>query len=127
IKKDKTKAREILSRLRPERLGINPQQWKSFLSESTSFSQNEFSFLTSFDTTNQAKGFLLWLENYKKTGEPFWKYEAHLPPYIPQSGSVGYYLTTPDPQFPRMTRDWPMPFPIRQGKPGQNRYAFFIE
>ncbi|MFN4216483.1 MAG: hypothetical protein ACK4HQ_03665 [Brevinematales bacterium] len=127
IKKDKTKAREILSRLRPERLGINPQQWKSFLSESTSVPQDDFSLLKSSDTTNQANGFLLWLEKYEKTGEPFWKYEAPLPPYIPPSGSIGYYLTAQDPQFPRMTRDWPMPFSIRQGKPGQNRYALFLE
>lgn len=127
VKKDKAKAKEILSRLRPERLGINPQQWKNFLSESPTPSQDGLSLLRSSDATTQAKGFSLWLEEYEKTGEPFWKYEAPLPPYIPPASSLGYYLNAQEPQFPRMTRNWPMPFSIRPGKPGQNRYAFFLE
>ncbi|MCX7883050.1 MAG: hypothetical protein N2314_07500 [Brevinematales bacterium] len=127
IQKDKTKAKEILSRLRPERLGIDKHQWKAFLLDSVPPAENALSLLQSSNPSDQVKGFFLWLEEYKKTGEPFWSYETALPPYLPPSSSVGYYLSAMGSQFPRMTRDWPMPFSIRPGKPGQNRYALMSE
>ncbi len=129
IQRDKTKAREILSRVRPEKLGMSSRQWSAFLMENerTTEPRDALRLLRSTNQYEQVVGFETWLEDYRQTGQPFWQYETKLPSYVPTNRSVGYYLQTQNWMFPRMTRDWPMPFSVRPGKPGQNRYALFME
>lgn len=130
IQKDKVKAKEILSRLRPERLGISSTQWNRFLSEDVAeipSQKDSLALLRSVNPSDQVKGFQLWLSEYEKNGKPFWKYEAFIPLYVPTNISLGYYLNPMNNLFPRMTRDWPLPYSIRPGKPGQNRYVLFLE
>jgi len=126
VQKDKTKAREILSRVRPERLGIDARQWQSLFVEGEGITVDGATLLRSTNASQQVAGFRLWLTTYRQTGEPFWAYEVTLPPYAPAS-TFGYYLVPQNPLFPRMTRSWPLPFSVRPGKPGQNRYALFVE
>ncbi|URA10687.1 hypothetical protein [Thermospira aquatica] len=130
IQKDKTKAKDILSRVRPEKLGISSRQWSDFLMEKDKAFPEKREALTLLRSTNryeQLVGFEMWLEDYRENGKPFWQYEVTLPLYVPTNRLLGYYLQSQNWIFPRMTRDWPMPFSLRPRKPGQNRYALFME
>lgn len=132
VQKDKEKAKQLLSRVRPERVGIHSSEWTAlFADDSSRETKREYkTVMSSSNRYYQVLAFQKWLQDYSTTGEPFWSYSLNLPAYIPTKPTnrfVGYYLSAMPSQFPRMTRDWPLPFSVRPGKPGQNRYSLFLE
>jgi len=131
VQTNKQKAREIFSRISPEHVGVSYAEWGSFLKDEQKLAREEKTpvdvLRTSSDPTLRLAAFASWLEQQSVSGEPIWSYRFVLPPYIPTNRSVGYYLSPMASQMPRMTREWPLPFSVRPGKPGPNRYALFLE